>query len=251
MFNPKLLGRADNRLEDFTANVQGELSERQLERLRGISAPVSSREFECETHIAEAKSKGRTALIVALMFLAIMVLFFFETRGDGRQTQVIWFGLIVVVFGGNFLYRLITGLHYHQELNQLRAYRAQMDAGLQSSLDAPDVESYLQRVDGTVVLEQGSGERRNQLHIGNLSFEVAGDLWQQFRDTGGQVIAHYLETRYHGNLLLSIQSASAIEQTQLSEVVGISDDGEIIYETDLTDDVPDGEVRPLKKNMED
>lgn len=249
MLYPELLAQADNRLEDFTANEQGELTERQQDRLRRIISPVSMDESKIEARIARTKLLRPFTLIPFVIFLGITLLYIGDDSEAGRFMTVSCGLIWALLFGFLSVYNLIDEFLQRWKLKQFYINQAQIDASLQNSLDV-DIEAHIQRAEGMLLLEDGRGKQHNRIQIGSHSFQVGGDLWQQLRESDGQVIAYYLDTPEYGKLLLSIQNASEIDQTQLSEVAGIGADGEIIYQDELSDDVPVDDLGPLKKSSE-
>ncbi len=246
MFNLGLISQRDNQPEDFAANAEGDLTARQITRLRLVRLPVNRHEYELESQIADEQRQLGPVTLVLCFYVALTVLLLL--LGGIAATVP---GLLLTLMGGaKALSIIIPSRQKQQELHRLRTHRDQAEAGLAQSLKAPDLRDFIQHTEGTIVLEQDSSAGRHQIHIGDQSFAVDGSLWQQVREQGGRMVAYYLATRDHGNLPLSIQSADDVEQAKLKHAVGISDDGELIYETDLTDDVPDGEVRPLNKRLE-
>ncbi len=243
-----LLSRTDNRLEDFEANGRGELTQRQRDRLLTFTMPATPRELECETRIAQARVQATVPSIGALILLITSIVLYLS--GQPLQQLALVPGSMFMVIGGLALVHL-SSVHYHQnELKRLRVRRDKADTRFRASLDSSNLTASIGREEGQLVLREGHSGDENQIQVGTVTFQVTDDLLRQLRGSDRRKVAYYFHSDQHGNVLLSIQDADYVNRVKLHEVVGISDDGEIIYQQDLEDDIPDGEVRPLKKSSD-
>ncbi len=240
-----LLSRTDNRLEDFEANRRGELTQRQRDRLRRIVLPVTLQEYELESRMEGHSQHIRLRSILLALGVLGMVIGIGVSMGSTILPLAL--GLLI---GVEFAVYLGQGLIFRRELRHLRQKRSEADAHFHANLEPSQTAAHIYRIEGEKTLERRIGYRRDRLLLGDEAFEVADEDWGPLRAISGYMVAHYFATSEHGNLLLSFQQVDAVSQIALSEVVGVSDDGEIIYQQDLEDDVPDGEVRPLKKSSD-
>ncbi len=239
-----LLSPRDNRLEDFEVNARGELTQRQMDRLRQVVLPPSLAETNRDDAFAAMRRKplGRWLLGIVAVAGALAS----TVNGDPSQRVIAaCLAGVLLVMLGVFAVEALPSLVAWNTVRQIRRRRLQADAQFHASLAAPDI----QHEAGSPRIQQTSAET-TMLYIGLHWFEISADLAETLRDTDERMVAYFLETPQHGNLLLSLQSAGQGERAWLQEVVGISDDGEIIYRKDLEDDIPDGEVRPLKKSSD-
>jgi hypothetical protein len=240
-----LLSRTDNRLEDFEANGRGELTPEQMDRLKGLILPASPQEAQYRQYIAQSRRNIKLMAISALGLLVMASLLFVigNTLARGATPLIgTLAGLAMLGSAGHYA----AEQYYRYRLRTMRDTRERTNDPFKSILAAPS--SAIHRIEGEVTLKSGTSTGGHRVYIGLQSFLVADDLWHQLRRGGQRVVAHFLETRQYDNLLLSVQRVDDLVPLPIDDVVGISDDGEIIYQQDLEDGVPDGEVRPLKKS---
>jgi hypothetical protein len=82
-------------------------------------------------------------------------------------------------------------------------------------------------------------------------FEMLRDFWEMMARRDGDVRLRYLKASDDlPDTLVSIQPLDANtppSEYRLQHVVGVGDDGELVYSEDLYDDLPDGEIVEIRR----
>ncbi len=247
MAKQALLSLTYNRTEDFDANARGELTSRQCDRLRHVTLldKPASQQAIADARVSRGGSRRGVILVsVVILFLLLMA---------GSAHDVTLLGLTGCVVFILFSLIAIVGLKNGdtQAGDELKAQFKQRDAEFYSRLASAEINNAIQREQSRIRLERRGSDDPVRLYIGLQDFDIAEDLASALRSEQNEMVAYFLRTPHHGNLLLSIQSLDYVRQMRLSEAVGISDDGEIIYRDELSDDSFVADMSPLKQKRDE
>jgi hypothetical protein len=246
--NDYLLRLEDNRLEDFHANMHDELTSEQIQRLNVLSFLPSRREADVANNFESADAN---IIMAVIGVTTIFTLSFLNSFANGNLGLLVSYpSLQLLGIGVVGLIAAIGMKHYNRyRLNSLRYAREHDNERFRVELHQPIFGRRIQRIEGRMELKSALLTTEYSIVLEKKKFIVTETLWQHLHWMNQRVAAHYLDLEPYGLLLLSIQPADVLN-TSPESVVGISDDGEIIYQQDLEDDLPDGEVRLLKKSSD-
>lgn len=98
--------------------------------------------------------------------------------------------------------------------------------------------------------EDGSDTLHYYVELEGYQFEVQGEFWQRMARQDGDVRLRYLKASERlPETLVSIQpldETAPPSDSRLQRVIGVGDDGELVYSDDLYD-VPDGEIVEIRR----
>jgi hypothetical protein len=218
---PKIpLGVIENTQEGRLANARGELSDQQKTRVL------------LELDMTRQPVFKLPSLQGLLVLLSLFMASFAYTTSDLEQSIPVWLGLVLLVGAAYGAVKLWTQLHFtlrerrmHQRLTT-NDYRIESWEGPVQFVIYPMPNS----IDGEQIY-QDTHFIQTPLH----SFPVTKALWDQFRTHAEDGLILY----YLTNPLVTLLSVERIffddppevpSDTELAMVIGIGDDGELIYE---------------------
>ncbi|MCC6612428.1 MAG: hypothetical protein IT320_03060 [Anaerolineae bacterium] len=231
-----LLTQRDNTPDAWAANRQHMLTEAQAERIRTLHEKALLDHLFPPGHYTRWKL-GEQALIGLLAFLAL----------NAAPAQPTLFTILFFALG--FVFAVAWRSARPLSLPLFKPLILRPLQPLLATIKADVVRDDI----ALIVAEPAYREIRGddgvtiELKVPGRRFGVDLALGNSLREVGGRVACAIL-TSYTPPLLLSaapLAVANVPSDSQLAQAVGVSDDGEIIYEADLHDDIPDGDMRTL------
>jgi len=231
-----LLTQPDNPPDAWTANRQRMLTEAQAERIRALHENALLDRLFPSRHFTRWKL-AEMALLGVLAFLALIA----APAQPALFTSLFFVLGFVFAFSWRTTRPLSLPLFKPLILRPLQPLLATIKAGEVRQ----DIALLVAEPDYREI--QGEGGVTIELKVPGRRFEVDPALGLYLQALGGRVVCAML-TSYTPPLLLSVAPLAVTNvpsDAELMQVVGISDDGEIIYASDLHDDVLDGDVRTM------
>jgi hypothetical protein len=218
----------------FAANEDGVLTVAQSmfwESLKQQDANRSAAETSFTTRALQFLRRNPLIAIAFVVLLAVLLILLLTGGSDGRANTPFGFTLLLLI------------------VTLVVAFAVRL--GIDSDLNHPDQIGNRTPATGYVIgvmhfYIEGLKKELYMAYIADQKFYLTPELWSSLHSTQGEVKAWFIDGEHP--ILISIQPyivATTPTDEQLATVVGISDDGELVYETDLHDHVPDGEVRRL------
>ncbi|MDX2139721.1 MAG: hypothetical protein SF123_16665 [Chloroflexota bacterium] len=231
-----LLIPSENLEQAFAINHEGRLTERQISRLRQMVVPPGKNIEVWAQSAKQHKQRFGLACVTTLATLGLVGLNQ-SVQPQSSHWSIITF--LIALFPLTMMVSTYTlwqqaqeDLHFALDIQQEK--QMHWANSIHSMLPVGYVEGL-----GGFLVRNDQGQVGEMVHVGGRNFAISHALWQELKMMGGRFGAHYISDTPHGDILLSIQPIVDLEaqHAELAQVVGVGDDGELIYAAELVDDV--------------
>jgi hypothetical protein len=225
------LKQAENTIHAFRMNMENVITAEQIALLKNFEGQTNENQ-----QVQLSKDSQAISFVISLVFILLLTLNLVAVDTSERFALVllvILLGVVVIAF-----LRL-------PKINQFNDTQLE-----QESNDNLHFRSNIRYLEGIPHFEYRweSGEKETVLRLEGITLRMGEPLWNELRAIGGTMGVHYIKP-IMTPILLSIQPLPLRDvptEADLEQVIGVSDDGELVYSDDLIDDIPDGDVRRLK-----
>jgi hypothetical protein len=241
----------DNSPAAWEANARGELTQAQVAVLRDYFSRTMIAEY---IHVIASKagaifSKSEALTIVAIAAMVVIVIAFSLSLMQNTPSPVV--GLTAGIAATVILVPIsISWLRVEAQLTRIN-----------NRLRDDPASIIIHRVSGTPAFSFTEKEDRQgrvvstQYHveIDGHHFALDEETWRAHHRFNGTMVVNYFDD-WVFPIVISLHTTHALLsefEEALGAVVGIGDDGELVYEADLHDDLPDGEIIELGKREQD
>jgi hypothetical protein len=229
-----------NTLKAFRMNLEGAITGEQaalLQRLNIKSEGEALPATDNSSSMMSSTPNGFSWVVLALIFIVPLV--------TGATDNLVVRGTLIVV--AIVVIAALIGDYLRKSPQESDDETATVSNPIPI---AGKLQPDIRYIEGEPEFERRYGGRQSETiaRLEGLSFRMSESLWEELRAIGGTMGVHYIKP-IMTPILLSIQPLPLRDvptEADLEQVIGVSDDGELVYSDDLIDDIPDGDVRRLK-----